>query len=380
MLGLVCLLGAGPGRASVVVDGLGAVARELSSGYSVKRPDVRGETLAVFTFRCPPDLEKRQVGYAVAELLIGGLAETAKFKIVERSELTRVLDEHALGLTGALDQDTTVRIGRLLGAKLGVMGSVDALGNQYQVTARIVDLESGEVLANAFRELPREAFDAEAGRYLNLVPDEQAIGIYLAAGWGPTGAAIVSPVTVPGDFGTTYTLTQDAPSSSGGAAGLGVRYLVLRWLLADLSFWPKAFKARFTGTVAASGGAGMAPVLEPQYISGAAGELGVYWIGRVVSRYRVRAGAAFVTYSLDQQGAGGPPSPDRLRLEHLNPWLVRLQGGLEWRPGGRFGIGMTVFATPMPVEDRLTFVTDTAEAASIELPRFGARIEAGLYF
>jgi hypothetical protein len=57
-----------------------------------------------------------------------------------------VLDEQKLGKSGKLDGNTAARIGKLLGARYLVLGSYfDAMG-AFRVDARLVKVETGEIV------------------------------------------------------------------------------------------------------------------------------------------------------------------------------------------------------------------------------------------
>ncbi len=373
-----------PLHASLVSERLGKVAHDLTDGYVAKRPGIEGETLAVFTFRCPPDLEKRQVGYAVAELLMTELAPAGKYKVVERTEMKRVLEEHALSFTGAMDSDSTVRVGKLLGAKLGVMGSVDPLGNQYQVNARLVDLESGEVLATAFQELPRETFEAEAKSYLALVPDEQAIGVYLTGGLGVGMRHTHTPSTaLKNSLGETTTAEVSNPEMSAMFSGLGLRYLVLPWLTLDATAWLGWYGGAL-GFIKKGNGIGSSPVPFHVHMDSRAGEFGAYWTRKVGPRFRALAGLAVVKYGFSID-AGDEWTLSFNGQSSAKGVTAVIRGGVEWRPRGRFGLGVSAFFYPAPPRIPVTFSldpnwADAVTIAELRLPPVGGQASIALYF
>jgi curli biogenesis system outer membrane secretion channel CsgG len=148
---------------SEVATRLTLLVRSLTADYNVKRPGTAKVPLAVFDFACPEALQKQRVGFAVAELLKAKLVNAPEFSLLERSDLDKILKEQALQQTGAVDENTAVQLGKVVGAKLTISGNVDRLGNTYQISARLADVATGEVLAVAVQELPAELFEAEAG-------------------------------------------------------------------------------------------------------------------------------------------------------------------------------------------------------------------------
>ncbi len=69
---------------------------------------------------------------------------------MERTRIQGILAESRLGQTGAVTAETVQRIGRLVGADTVVVGSIVLIGgDQMEVEARAVDVETGRLLAAA---------------------------------------------------------------------------------------------------------------------------------------------------------------------------------------------------------------------------------------
>lgn len=98
-------------------------------------------TLAVADFRsagCPFFL-----GGAVAEQVRGKLSEQEGWVVVEKAQVAAVAAEHRLNLSGLVDDKTAVSVGKYLGARYVIVGSVNGMGGMYTLSARLVDAETG---------------------------------------------------------------------------------------------------------------------------------------------------------------------------------------------------------------------------------------------
>ena len=80
----------------------------------------------------------------ISEMLTTALIQSNRFQVLERSQLDKILEEQALELTGAIDEETAVDVGKLLGIDAVVVGSARFLKNQIEIDARIVDAENGK--------------------------------------------------------------------------------------------------------------------------------------------------------------------------------------------------------------------------------------------
>lgn len=64
------------------------------------------------------------LGRAAADELVTQLIKTGKFSVIERDKLQAVLDEQALGASGAVQASTAAKIGKILGVQLILTGSI----------------------------------------------------------------------------------------------------------------------------------------------------------------------------------------------------------------------------------------------------------------
>lgn len=85
-------------------------------------------------------------GEAIAGMLTTELINGRLFQVVERSEITRILDEIGMGQTGVVDTKTAKEIGKIYGVDLLVLGSVARFGTRIEADIRLVDTQTGSAL------------------------------------------------------------------------------------------------------------------------------------------------------------------------------------------------------------------------------------------
>lgn len=113
----------------------------LSAGYEQTRLRV-----AIIEFEIKGDIDIRDAGTMVAEMLITELGKTKEFDLKERILLQKVLREQSLSASGVIDEGTAVRIGQLYGVESIITGSVMKWGKTIRVNARLVDTQSGSII------------------------------------------------------------------------------------------------------------------------------------------------------------------------------------------------------------------------------------------
>lgn len=99
--------------------------------------------IAVLDFQsigCEEDL-----GRATSEILRTELGSIGKYRIIERAQLLKVMEEQKLQLSGAVDEQTAVEIGKMLGAKMVVVGSIVRIGTTFTLNSRFIDVQTAEV-------------------------------------------------------------------------------------------------------------------------------------------------------------------------------------------------------------------------------------------
>lgn len=81
------------------------------------------------------------------------LAVRNAYRLVERSRMDEILREQGFQQTGCTSTECAVQTGRLLGVRRTIAGSLSHMGSTWSVTAREIDVETGEILKVAVVDL-----------------------------------------------------------------------------------------------------------------------------------------------------------------------------------------------------------------------------------
>jgi TolB-like protein len=95
--------------------------------------------------------DRELLSLALTEMIISDLSRIRVLKLVERRSLNEVLKEQSLSLSGLLDEESAVKVGRLLQARYLLTGRLLFSGSLVTLSGRITDTESGEITAAATR-------------------------------------------------------------------------------------------------------------------------------------------------------------------------------------------------------------------------------------
>ncbi len=99
--------------------------------------------------------------YGLADILITQLQQLSKLKVVDRERIQMILDEIDIQQSEYFDDKTAVRIGKMLGVHVFVMGSFMQLDkNTMVITPKLVKTETGEVLhSTTIKDKPDELME-----------------------------------------------------------------------------------------------------------------------------------------------------------------------------------------------------------------------------
>ncbi len=165
---------------TVVLFFTGCAGPSTVQTYSKEGCDIRGASIGVLSFYCAiPD-----VGNLVSDALSANLMDS-RCKIIERTYLAEILEEHGLGQSGITEKFDYQAIRKIVSLDFLIVGNVQALASRDSsmdsrmtvakttirssgATARIVAVETGEVVMTLIYNpsSPVEISPAELGKIL----------------------------------------------------------------------------------------------------------------------------------------------------------------------------------------------------------------------
>lgn len=115
-----------------------------------------GKKIVVYEFT---DLTGRvkPEGRLAAERLTTRLVQTGQFEMIERSRLETVLKELKLSESGTLDEKSVVHSGKILGAGAAVTGTIAQIKGEFELNARVIDIENGTILTGSAARIDEDS-------------------------------------------------------------------------------------------------------------------------------------------------------------------------------------------------------------------------------
>jgi TolB-like protein len=104
------------------------------------------------------DLQMRvtELGRFLAEEFQAALVNAAKgFRVVDRTHLKAILQEHRLAASGVIDPQAARQLGKIAGVQALVTGSITPLGDIIRVSIKVLDTETAHVISMTTMDVPK---------------------------------------------------------------------------------------------------------------------------------------------------------------------------------------------------------------------------------
>jgi len=101
-------------------------------------------SIAVLPFEANENASNLQE--SVTDKMITQLVNLRRFRVIERGAIESVMKEQAFNLSGMVDEDSAIEVGKIVGADVIVIGRISIEVGFGKVNARGIDIETGETI------------------------------------------------------------------------------------------------------------------------------------------------------------------------------------------------------------------------------------------
>lgn len=105
-----------------------------------------GSRLSIAIMNFESNEEAKNLVSSVTDKLITQLVNLRRFRVIERSALDKIMQEQKLGMTGFVDEEMAVKVGKLAGADVIILGRINLEPSFAKVMARGIDTETSELI------------------------------------------------------------------------------------------------------------------------------------------------------------------------------------------------------------------------------------------
>jgi TolB-like protein len=112
---------------------------------TLQPPDQPVAKIAVLSFR-DTTTSGANYGDALSEMITTAFIKSRYFYVIERSQIQKIMEEQQFSVSGSVDSDTAIELGRILGVEYLIVGSVARLGSLFEIDIRFIETKSGKGL------------------------------------------------------------------------------------------------------------------------------------------------------------------------------------------------------------------------------------------
>ena len=88
---------------------------------------------------------KEEMLVLITNAIIDGIVSTGKFDVIDRMNRDKILKEQGFQHTPLVDEETRVRVGRILGVQKIITGDVSFIDGTYFLSIQLLDVETGRI-------------------------------------------------------------------------------------------------------------------------------------------------------------------------------------------------------------------------------------------
>ncbi|OGF45596.1 MAG: hypothetical protein A2231_12375 [Candidatus Firestonebacteria bacterium RIFOXYA2_FULL_40_8] len=114
------------------------------------------EKIRVAVYDLEPSNVSKETAYTVSNMLRAELFTTGRFITTDKSTMDKLLKEQAFQQTGCTSSECAVEVGKILNVSVMATGSINKLGNNYNIAVTLTDVERGETL-----QVEKDSCDSE---------------------------------------------------------------------------------------------------------------------------------------------------------------------------------------------------------------------------
>jgi TolB-like protein len=150
---LACLMAFSPGCSTPSTASVSVAPHRSVAATALHRPLPTPTVLSILSFEDRTRMaELAWLRTGLVDMLIAELASEPSLIIVQRERVDEILREQAFQLSGRVTDESTVKIGRLIGANVLVTGRMIVADGVLRLDAQLVGVEQGAVLGAAAAE------------------------------------------------------------------------------------------------------------------------------------------------------------------------------------------------------------------------------------
>ncbi len=131
--------------------------RDFESEYYKKLGTIQDKKLAVVGLSMGTANVNQETATGLMVFVENAFVNIGKVRVVDRKNIEQIMEEYKFQASALTDESTAVEIGKLSGADIIVMGSINYVGKMYYLNIKLINVETGEIIGSSIAEAQDES-------------------------------------------------------------------------------------------------------------------------------------------------------------------------------------------------------------------------------
>ena len=142
-------------RSQRTTEGEAARAEEekrLESDFYTKLGTIQDKKLAIVDITLGTSKVDQESASGIMVFIENAFVNIGKVRVVDRQNITKIVKEYEFQQSDLTDEQTAVEIGKLAGADIIVIGSINFVGEKYYLNVKLISVETAEILGSSISD------------------------------------------------------------------------------------------------------------------------------------------------------------------------------------------------------------------------------------
>jgi hypothetical protein len=131
--------------------------RDFQSEYYRKLGTIQDKKLAVVGLSMGTATVNQETATGLMVFVENAFVNIGKVRVVDRKNIEQIMEEYKFQASALTDESTAVEIGKLSGADIIVIGSINYVGKMYYLNIKLINVETGEIIGSSIAEAQDES-------------------------------------------------------------------------------------------------------------------------------------------------------------------------------------------------------------------------------
>ncbi|MDT8297330.1 MAG: CsgG/HfaB family protein [Spirochaetaceae bacterium] len=122
------------------------------SDYYRKLGSIQDKKLAVVTLNVGTSQVDDETATGIVVFVENAFVNVGKVKVVDRANIQAIFEEFEFQATGVIDENTAVEIGKLSGADIIVIGSINRVGGVFYLNIKLIAVQTAEIIGSSIAQ------------------------------------------------------------------------------------------------------------------------------------------------------------------------------------------------------------------------------------